>query len=221
MSKKVMLICSTRSSLTAAAIAALVLLAGAPLFAQAKRSTAPGTQDQKALLDEIAKLKAQVERLQTTVEKCQTVGCPPAAATGAAGTQQGPGKAMEHGGMQGGKMMEHPMGGMGGMQGGGMQGGGMQGGGMQGGGMQGGGMQSGGMQGGMEHPMGGMGAGSATPMAHPPAASGMGDKPKAGMEQHMDDMHKHMDQMHGGGMAMPPSSPTAPPADPSGGMGDM
>lgn len=118
MNKKVMLICWRGSPLTAM-VAALVLLSGSPLYAQATRSTAPVTQDQKALLDEIAKLRRQVQRLQATVKKCQTVGCPPAAAMGAAGTAQAPGKAMAPGAMQGGNTMEHPMGG--GMQGGGME----------------------------------------------------------------------------------------------------
>jgi hypothetical protein len=190
--------------LASALASALVLLAGRPLYAQAKLTATAGAQDQKALLDEIAKLKAQVERLQATIEKCQAVGCPAPAGTGGVGAAQGPGQGMEppeHGGMQGGKMKEHPMGGMGG-------------------GMHGGGMQGGGMEGGMEPPMGGTGGGAPTPMPHPPG--GMGGQGKPDMGQHMDEMHRHMDQMHGGGMGTPPpASATAPPTDSSGGMGDM
>jgi len=185
----------------------LVLLNGGPLYAQAKRTATLAEQDQKALLDEIAKLKAQVERLQATVEKCQTVGCPASAGTGGAGAAQGPAQGMEPSehGMQGGKMKEHSMGG-------GTQGSGMQ--------DSGGGMQGGGMEGGMEHSMGGMGGGSPTPMPHPPGGTAGQGKP--GTEQHMDEMHRHMDEMHGGGMGTPPpASATAPPTDSSGGMGDM
>lgn len=193
-------------------IAALMSLPGAPLYAQGKPSAKTAAQDQQALVDEIAKLKAQVERLQATVEKCRTVGCPAPARTGGAGSGKTMGgmEQSEHGGMQGGKMMEHPMGG--GMQGSGMKG--------RGGGMKGGGM---------EHPMGGQGGGmqsAPTPGPDKQGSAPAGDQGKPAMEQHMEDMHKHMDSMPGGGMGMP--APTAPPAAPSdssggmgGGMGDM
>lgn len=76
------------------------------------------------------------------------------------------------------------------------------------------------MAGGMEHPMGGMGGGSPTPLAHPTADGGMGGERKPGMGQHMQRMHEHMDQMHGGGIGTPaPTSPIPPPT--SGAPGQM
>lgn len=205
---------SRTTRLAALAVAAAIMLPLAGANAQPK--TAEG-RDQKALRDEIAKLRAQVERLQATVEKCQTVGCPAAAPASGTSKPAKPGAAMS-----GGTMNEHPMGGMG--AGGDQQ---VQGGSMPG--MQGGGMQNGGMGGSgmghemMEHQMGGMASPTAMPQTPPPA-----DKGQSGMGNHMDEMHRHMDQMHGGGgMGAPsaPSAPTAPPNNPSGsmpgGMNDM
>lgn len=181
-------------ALAAGMVAALALLRAAPLEAQEKPSAKPGTQGEKPLQDEIAKLKAQVKQLQATVEKCQTEGCPAAAGSGGAKMKEG----MGQGGMQQGKMMEHQMsGGMEHPMGSGMQGGPM------------------------EHPMAGQSGGmSGTPSPGPnPHSGAAGDQGQPAMQRHMDDMQKHMDQMQGGGMNMP--APTAPPAAPSGSSGGM
>lgn len=84
---------STRNILAAAAIVAAVLFVSAPASGQTKRPPAAAEENQKALLEEIKALRAQVERLQKTVYAQQE----------------------RTGGMPGGPMKpEHPMGAMGG-----------------------------------------------------------------------------------------------------------
>lgn len=93
------------SLLFATAAIAVALVASAPAFAQTKHPSASAEQNQKELMEEIKALRAQVERLQKTVDQRE---------------ERSPG--MQGGGMKGGGM-EHRMGGMGG---GGMKGGMME-----------------------------------------------------------------------------------------------
>lgn len=109
----------TESRLVGALVTMAVVALAAPVppvWAQPKPPGLATEQNRETLLEQIASLNAQVERLQATVQKCQTVGCPPPAATTDSGTkmaEHGMG-APQGGGMQGGGMMpEHPMGTMG------------------------------------------------------------------------------------------------------------